>query len=238
MRYAISDLHGNYDLFIKMLKEINFSKDDKLFILGDIIDKGKDSGKLLNLLCHDMRENIVAICGNHEYEFIKFVNLLTEKNTGDEEILNECSRFLNLKEKISFEEIDFIKNMPFYVEEDDCVLVHAGIPLDEQCNPLPLETAKPEDFVYDRRFKDEFIFPKNYKCVIFGHTPTCYSINHPEILKFLKPNAIGDKLSDYYKIQIDTGNYLTGVLGCLCLDTIERFYVDENDFPLGWYNFY
>ena len=79
MRYAISDLHGNYDLFIKMLKEINFSKDDKLFILGDIIDKGKDSGKLLNLLCHDMRENIVAICGNHEYEFIKFVNLLTEK---------------------------------------------------------------------------------------------------------------------------------------------------------------
>ena len=39
----------------------------------------------------------------------------------------------------------------------------------------------------------------------------------------------GNVLSDYYKIQTDTGNYLTGILGCLRLDDLKEFYVDEFD---------
>ena len=39
MRYVVSDIHGNYDLFVKLLRKINFSKSDTMFVCGDVIDK-------------------------------------------------------------------------------------------------------------------------------------------------------------------------------------------------------
>ena len=50
MIYLISDIHGEYDLFIKLLRKIDFSSDDEMIICGDIIDKGQDSVKLLKLI--------------------------------------------------------------------------------------------------------------------------------------------------------------------------------------------
>ena len=57
MRYVVSDIHGNYELLEKLLKKIKFSEDDTLFVLGDVIDKGKDVQKLLNLLFGKLRDN-------------------------------------------------------------------------------------------------------------------------------------------------------------------------------------
>lgn len=50
-----------------------------------------------------------------------------------------------------------------------------------------------------------------------------------EIIKYQKPNTEGNKITDYYKIQLDTGNYLSGTIGCLCLYTLEEIYVSEKD---------
>lgn len=47
MTYVISDVHGEYDLFIKLLEKIKFSDSDKIIICGDVVDKGPDSVKLL-----------------------------------------------------------------------------------------------------------------------------------------------------------------------------------------------
>ena len=38
--YVMSDLHGEADLFHAMLRKISFSEQDKLIILGDVIDRG------------------------------------------------------------------------------------------------------------------------------------------------------------------------------------------------------
>ena len=38
--YVISDIHGEYDLFMKMLEKIKFQDTDTLYILGDILDRG------------------------------------------------------------------------------------------------------------------------------------------------------------------------------------------------------
>ena len=50
-----------------------------------------------------------------------------------------------------------IMNLGYYYEENDFVLVHAGIPFDIKGNPIELEEADIEDLVYDRRFKDKNI---------------------------------------------------------------------------------
>ncbi|SFQ35506.1 Calcineurin-like phosphoesterase [Butyrivibrio proteoclasticus] len=45
--YAISDLHGQYDIFEKLLDVIDFSENDFLYVLGDAIDRGPDGIKIL-----------------------------------------------------------------------------------------------------------------------------------------------------------------------------------------------
>ena len=40
--YCISDIHGKRDAFYEMLKKINFKEEDHLYVLGDVIDRGKD----------------------------------------------------------------------------------------------------------------------------------------------------------------------------------------------------
>jgi len=48
--YAISDLHGQYDIFEKLLDVIDFSENDFLYVLGDAIDRGPDGIKILQRL--------------------------------------------------------------------------------------------------------------------------------------------------------------------------------------------
>ena len=65
MIYAISDLHGCYDKYLKMLEKINFSESDTLYILGDIVDRGPDGIKILLDIYN--RKNVIALRGNHDY---------------------------------------------------------------------------------------------------------------------------------------------------------------------------
>ena len=45
--YAVSDLHGCYDKYIKLLERLKMTADDSLYILGDIVDRGSDGMKIL-----------------------------------------------------------------------------------------------------------------------------------------------------------------------------------------------
>lgn len=44
--YVMGDIHGEADRFHAMLKKIQFSEDDTLILLGDVIDRGR-----MELLC-------------------------------------------------------------------------------------------------------------------------------------------------------------------------------------------
>ena len=47
MIYIMSDIHGLYDRYKAMLEKINFNDEDKLYILGDVIDRGDKSFDIL-----------------------------------------------------------------------------------------------------------------------------------------------------------------------------------------------
>ena len=184
-------------------------------------------GKLLDLLLVEMENNAVVLAGNHEYDFIRFITSLIVKDVSDDDLVESAKKFLGVNH-VTLEQIDMIMNLGYYYEGEDFILVHAGVPFDIRGNLIPLDEAPIEDLVYDRRFKREDFLPANIKCVIFGHTPTFFLENKKgKIVKYQKPNTEGSKPSDYYKIQIDTGNYLTGILGCLRLDDMQEFYVSE-----------
>lgn len=227
MKYVVSDIHGNHDLLVDLLRKIKFSRNDTLFVIGDIIDKGKDVPKLFELFFERIKNNVVLLAGNHEYDFVKFMTKLIKNDVSDEELVENAKKYLEI-DSITIQDIDNIMNLPYYYEGDDFLLVHAGVPFDEKGEMIPLDQAPLENLVYDRKFKDADFLPQLPKCVIFGHTPTFYiSDKKGKILKFQKPNTKGNSIKDYYKIDVDTGNYVTGILGCLRLDDMQEFYVSE-----------
>ena len=65
MTYVISDIHGQYEKYIAMLEKISFSDDDTLYVLGDVVDRGEGSMRILYDM--SMRPNVIPIMGNHEH---------------------------------------------------------------------------------------------------------------------------------------------------------------------------
>ena len=47
---VISDIHGNLPFFQGLLKQVCFCKDDILILLGDMLEKGKQSLELLRYI--------------------------------------------------------------------------------------------------------------------------------------------------------------------------------------------
>ena len=65
MKYAVSDLHGCYDKYTKLLERLHMTSDDSLYILGDIVDRGSGGMKILLDLIN--RKNVFSCRGNHDH---------------------------------------------------------------------------------------------------------------------------------------------------------------------------
>lgn len=231
MTYFVSDIHGEYDLFLKLLDKVRFSDSDTMYVLGDIIDKGSSSIKLVDFIRH--KPNIKAILGNHEFIFLKFYDgLMRSAKSADDiaEVLQKLQEYFpNDKEILSWETVDYIESLPFYIEDNDFICVHAGVETDENGVILPMKTQMPEVMVYSRNFKEKgFSLAAKNKTVLFGHTPCSYENGSGEFIKTPKVGITSPKtLADYAKIRLDCGEFLTGVIGALRLEDMQEFYVEK-----------
>jgi len=69
--FVVGDLHGRYDLLKAAMAEHKFDKKtDRLFSVGDIINRGPQSAKCLKLL---KKPWFYMVLGNHEVTFIEAV---------------------------------------------------------------------------------------------------------------------------------------------------------------------
>ena len=230
MIYCMSDLHGCYNAYLSMLEQIGFSDRDTLYILGDVIDRGPQSIRILQDMM--MRANVFPILGNHEYAAITCLKFLlkevTKKSTEEidaEELLavEEWLRIggqdtLDELKKLSREEredlLDYLLEFSLYAEltvnGQEYVLVHGGLsgfyperPMDEYLVP-ELIFGHPD---YSRRY-----FPNKY--LVTGHYPTTLIPGHEKDEVYQKNGHFA----------IDCGCVFGGRLACLRLDDQKIFY--------------
>lgn len=65
--YVIGDIHGCYSTLVKLLKKLSFGKKDCIYLPGDMIDRGADSKKVVDLVMSLQRQNRARpLKGNHE----------------------------------------------------------------------------------------------------------------------------------------------------------------------------
>lgn len=114
--FVCSDIHGQYDLYQKALKDINLNEKDHLFILGDVTDRGPDGIRILQDIME--RKNVTCLLGNHEhmmYNHLQYGNMphwKSPNNGGDKTYEKYIELGPNERKKI----LDFIRNMPLQVE--------------------------------------------------------------------------------------------------------------------------
>lgn len=64
---AIGDIHGCYKALATLAEFVPFQPDDLLITLGDYVNRGPDSCKVLDwLIAQDRKGHLVALRGNHE----------------------------------------------------------------------------------------------------------------------------------------------------------------------------
>ncbi|SFG37564.1 metallophosphoesterase [Neptunomonas qingdaonensis] len=69
--YFVGDLHGEHSLLHQTLSRIGFDyKKDRLFAVGDLIDRGPDSASCLGL---SLKPWFFSVIGNHEDIFLKSI---------------------------------------------------------------------------------------------------------------------------------------------------------------------
>ena len=116
-RFICSDIHGQYEMFLRMLDGIQFSEQDHLYILGDIIDRGPQSMELMQDIMK--RQNVSCILGNHELMMLDYLNRDPDGNswmlTGNGGAVT-YKQYMKLPEEEQDEMKKFIEKMYLQIE--------------------------------------------------------------------------------------------------------------------------
>lgn len=204
MIYAIGDIHGQYDILIrlydKIIEDIKFKQDDenKIIFLGDYIDRGKQNRKVLDFLVsrQNSREiEHVFLWGNHEQIFIEAMLNPLNQNAVGMWVGNGGLNFMHETGNVEFDYFHqtfpwgpyirwFAKNLQTYHETGDYIFVHGGLDIRQ-----PDMNKQDLNYVTWARHTQTDWYKTYHKWVIHGHTPN--------------DNAVIDK----NRINVDTSGW-------------------------------
>lgn len=237
MTYVISDIHGCYDQLMQLLAIIEFNEEDELFVVGDCLDRGPDSCKVLvELMKHP---SVVCLAGNHEVMALTCLRFLRKEimedtiDQIDERMLEEIlcwqenggtttmEEFSRLDEETQKDLIDYMEGFSLYeevtVNGQDYLLVHAG--LGNFSPERPIDDYELDELIWERADYSQKYFEDII--LVTGHTPTQ---TIPE------NDAPGKVYRKNNHLAIDCGAAYGGRLGMVCLDTMEVYYADSKYF--------
>jgi serine/threonine protein phosphatase 1 len=201
-RIIIGDVHGHYDGLMMLMDAIAPNSDDRVYFLGDLIDRGPDSSQVVEFV---KQSPYYCLLGNHEQMLVDVLSGVASNQvrqawlySGGYETLTSYKTV-----RIPQDHIDWMQSLPTHLDLGDIWLAHAGL-----SPKLPLAEQTEEQFCWVRQ---EFhgmtqpYFPD--KLIITGHTITF-------TLPGVRP---GELAQGQGWLDIDTGAYhpksgwLTGV---------------------------
>ena len=211
--YFVGDIHGCYDKLMDKLSDIKFDfHKDRLISVGDLVDRGPDSIKCLNLLKEPWFH---AVSGNHEDMMVR---TFRRQWSSDNYMRNGGKWFFHLPYERQ-EELTLLADtkmtLVIEVETDIGIIgvIHANAPDDWQKYH---QLNDDEDFFDDNLVEDTIwgrsrIYGnqdgrvKGIDYVVVGHTPVVYVIALDNI------------------VYIDTGAVYDGSLTILSVNEVANY---------------
>jgi serine/threonine protein phosphatase 1 len=219
---AVSDIHGHNRTFNNLLHKIGFTKNDRLVIIGDAIDRGPDSKGVLDsiIALKEQGYTVAHVMGNHERMMLDVYDdpgrrYLWSMN-GSAKTL--ASFGVSREEDIPEKYIAYLLSLDIKYVTNEAIFVHAGL------NTFNDDIFMDEHFMLWNRYEWYSTIDQtklNGKVIIHGHTPTPrYKIE--QLLKKLDTNRV---------MCIDNGCYLNrdGYHHLCALDITNRvLWFEEN----------
>lgn len=120
--YAIGDIQGCYDPLARLLEKVNFdTSQDTLYCVGDLVNRGPDSLKVINLL-KSLNNQCVTVLGNHDIHLLSMLYGIRKHRYSDtlSDILNDSG---------AADIADWLRQQPLMVvdKHSKFILVHAGV---------------------------------------------------------------------------------------------------------------
>lgn len=210
-RWVIADIHG-HSLTLKALVNdlIKPEPEDKLFFLGDYIDRGPDSKGVIDFIRHlgEYVCRVIPLKGNHEDMMVEIYDAAMRKKPGDRIIpcryeysswvamgaRNTLDSFrVDFISGVSSEYVEWMRQLSHFTISGDVILMHAGLNFRIE-DPFADQMA----MLWIREFE---VIPERIggRRLIHGHVPVC--------LDRIK-NNVGDLKC--LSIDLDNGIYLHG----------------------------
>ncbi len=121
--YAIGDIQGCLQPLQRLLHKVQFSpRNDCLWVVGDLVNRGPDSLEVLRFL-YQMRTSLRVVLGNHDLHLLAIAYGDAAPKPGDtlDEVLQapDCEQLLQ-----------WLRGQPLLVDEpgQNWLMVHAGLP--------------------------------------------------------------------------------------------------------------
>ncbi|MCI5130291.1 MAG: serine/threonine protein phosphatase, partial [Candidatus Electrothrix sp. EH2] len=169
----IGDIHGCLNSLQKLLKLIENEADTFVF-LGDYIDRGSDSKKVIECILDFKKKHrqVITLLGNHEIMLFNYLRGYDDgtflRAGGKETLISYGIKPKGKPEKAAKvfpeEHMNFLRELPLLWQNEHAIYVHAGI---EPGVHLSRQVSS-----YCLWIRDEFIRTpyKFSKPIIFGHT--------------------------------------------------------------------
>ena len=227
MNYVTSDIHGCYDQYLRLIQRLDLKEDDRLYILGDLVDRGDGGIEIIKDVMN--RKNVVCLRGNHDHYALVFLKRFALQDHGaEDDRLKEAfglwledggaetfSAFSKLDDNEKRSVLSFLSSLPFNemirVNGQQFLLSHTVC---EKAKLLDIEKCDRRDFLIGEPEYDKYYFED--MTIVTGHTPT----------GLIDPDYTGRIWKGNRHIAVDCGAVFGNPLGCICLDTMEEIYIE------------
>lgn len=209
-RIIIGDVHGHYDGLMQLLDVVAPTEADRVYFLGDLIDRGPKSDKVLEFV---KSSGYTCLLGNHEQMLLDAfpkgkrceAAFHAWVHSGGQSTLASYNK-LTIPEA----QLEWLHTLPTHLDLGNIWLVHAGV------HPaVPLEEQSEHEFCWIRDPFHSSTRPYFVdKIIVTGHTIT-----------FTFPNVpAGSIVKGAGWLDIDTGAYhpKSGWLTALEISTHDR----------------
>lgn len=172
--FAIGDVHGCADELEELLGMLPLDDDSTVVMLGDYIDRGPYSRRVIEILLEAKRKHrVITLSGNHEEMLREFLDGSNPQRVA-RFILNGGSSTLadyandHGEWVIPRSHIEFLEDLKLWHETDEHFFVHAGVP-DMALKDLDPVRDRDEVLWIRRAFIGN---PRRWeKRIVHGHTP-------------------------------------------------------------------
>lgn len=164
-RIVVGDIHGCYDELQELLSKAGAGEDDEIIALGDIVDRGPDTPRVLEFF--RARAKSMSILGNHERKHLRSSRGETRP------ALSQLITRQQLGEPAYREALEFLGTFPLFLEHEDVIMTHGffepGIPLAGQKDVVLAGTLSGASCLAQKFERPWYEYYDGEKPLVVGH---------------------------------------------------------------------